>query len=304
MHRSLDELREALRSVVAINVTPFAHDGRIDEVSYGDLVVRAADAGVSVFTANGNTSEFYSLTPGERRRAVELTVATAGDAVVLAGVGLDVGTALAEAGEHTDLGAECLMVHQPVHPFWSPEGWIAYHREICEAFPRHGVVPYVRDRRIGVKTIRALMATCRNVVGIKYAVPDPSMLAALVAGTEDIDVTWICGVAETWAPFFAVAGATGFTSGLAVVDPARSLDMLQYLRLKQFDAAMVEWQAVEGFEALRARASSEYNVSVVKEALAQIGLCRRDVRAPLSLLPEADRGTVTRILDGWGLLAR
>ena len=302
MQRSLGELREAIRTVVAINVTPFMDDGRIDESSYRALLVRAADAGVSAFTANGNTSEFYSLTAQERRRAVELTVESAHDSVVLAGVGLDVGTALDEATQHAELGAECIMVHQPVHPFWSREGWVAYHREICEALPGLGVVPYIRDSRIGVPAIHELVTTCPNVIGVKYAFPDPSIFAALVVGTDDIDLAWICGVAETWAPFFALAGATGFTSGLAVVDPARSVRMLEYLQRKQFDDAMVEWQAVAGFEALRARGSSEYNVSVVKEALAQLGLCRRDVRAPLSLLPAADRQTVTRILDNWGLV--
>ena len=302
MPRSLGELRDAIRTVVAINVTPFTDDGRIDEASYRRLLVRAADAGISAFTSNGNTSEFYSLTPQERRRAVELTLESVGGSVVLAGVGLDVRTALDEAARHAELGAECVMVHQPVHPFWSVDGWVTYHREISEALPGLGVVPYIRDNRIGAKAIRELVTTCPNVVGIKYAAPDPSIFAALVAGTDDLDLAWICGVAETWAPFFAVAGATGFTSGLAVVDPARSLRLLRHLQRKEFDAAMVEWRAVAGFEALRARGAAEFNVSVVKEALAQLDLCRRDVRAPLSLLPEGDRRTVTHILGGWGLV--
>jgi 4-hydroxy-tetrahydrodipicolinate synthase len=303
MRRSLGELREAIRTVVAINVTPFTDDGRIDESSYRELLLRAVDAGVTAFTANGNTSEFYSLTRQERRRAVELTVDSVGGSVVLAGVGLDSGTAVDEAAQYAELGAECIMVHQPVHPFWSLEGWVGYHREICEALPGLGVVPYVRDSRIGAEAIRELVTSCPNVIGVKYAFPDPSIFAALVAGTDDIDVAWICGVAETWAPFFALAGATGFTSGLAVVDPARSLRMLRYLQRKQFDAAMVEWEAVAGFEALRARGASEFNVTVVKEALAQLSLCRRDVRAPLSLLPEGDRRAVARILDDWGLVS-
>ena len=303
MQRSLGELRDAIRTVVAINVTPFDDDGRIDDTRYRALLARAADAGVSAFTANGNTSEFYSLTPQERRRAVELTVESTHGAVVLAGVGLDVTTAVDEATRHAELGAECVMVHQPVHPFWSLEGWVAYHRQICEAVPGVGVIPYIRDTRIGLPAIRELVRTCPNLIGAKYAVPNPSTFGALVLGTDDIDLAWICGVAETWAPFFALAGATGFTSGLAVVDPPRSLRMLEHLQRQQFDAAMVEWQAVAGFEALRARGASEYNVSVVKEALAQLGLCRRDVRAPLAPLADPDRQTVTRILHDWGLVS-
>jgi len=42
-------------------------------------------------------------------------------------------------------------------------------------------------------------------------------------------------------------------------------------------------------------------VSVVKEALAQLGLCGRDVRPPSRLLPDDRRRQVTAILDDWGL---
>ena len=37
------------------------------------------------------------------------------------------------------------MVHQPVHPYQSLDGWVAYHREIAAAVPDLGVVAYVRD---------------------------------------------------------------------------------------------------------------------------------------------------------------
>lgn len=37
------------------------------------------------------------------------------------------------------------MVHQPVHPYVSQDGWVDYHRAIAEAVPGLGVVPYVRN---------------------------------------------------------------------------------------------------------------------------------------------------------------
>ena len=48
---------------------------------------------------------------------------------------------------------------------------------------------------------------------------------------------------------------------------------------------MKAWELTRRFEELRAADSSADNVSVVKEALAQLGLCRRDVRPPSRLLP-------------------
>jgi len=71
------------------------------------------------------------------------------------------------------------MVHQPVHPYRSAEGWVAYHRQIAEAVPELGVVLYVRDRRITGAQLRELGDWCPNVVGVKYAVPDPVRFAAV-----------------------------------------------------------------------------------------------------------------------------
>ena len=38
-----------------------------------------------------------------------------------------------------------IMVHQPVHPYVSVEGWIEYHRAIASDVPELGVVLYVRN---------------------------------------------------------------------------------------------------------------------------------------------------------------
>ena len=57
------------------------------------------------------------------------------------------------------------------------------------------------------------------------------------------------------------------------------------------------------FEELRLAESSADNVSVVKEALAQLGLCRPDVRPPSHRVPEDVRGQIATILRHWGLAA-
>ena len=42
---------------------------------------------------------------------------------------------------------------------------------------------------------------------------------------------------------------------------------------------------------------------MVKEALAQLGLARRDVRPPSRLLPDRMRAEIGKILASWGLEA-
>ena len=52
---------------------------------------------------------------------------------------------------------------------------------------------------------------------------------------------------------------------------------------------------------LRAADASADNVSVVKEALAQLGLCRADVRPPSRPLPAGVKDEIRAILASWGL---
>ncbi len=302
--------REALADVVAIPVTPFDEADRLDTDTYTALLRRLLAAGVRTLTPNGNTSEFYSLTPAERRAEVELTVEAVDSAVaaaagpraqIIAGVGQEVPTAVAAARHARDAGATMVMVHQPVHPYVSQDGWVDYHRAIAEAVPELGVVPYVRNPLIEGSAIAHLGAACPNVVGVKYAVSDPVRFATVARDAGLDRFVWVAGLAELYAPAYFACGATGFTSGLVSVAPEVSLEMLRALRAGDYPAAMKVWDLIRPFEELRAAQQSANNVTVVKEALAALDLCRRDIRPPSSLLDEAGRAAVVAILEGWEL---
>ncbi|MFJ3507252.1 dihydrodipicolinate synthase family protein [Streptomyces luteogriseus] len=294
--------RAALADVVAIPVTPFAEDGSVARDTHRALLRRLLDGGITTLTPNGNTGEFYALTPEERRLVTELTIDEAGErAVVLVGVGHDVPTAVASARHARELGAGMVMVHQPVHPYVSQAGWVDYHRAIAEAVPELGVVPYIRNAQLTGARLAELADHCPNVIGVKYAVPDAARFAAFArdAGLERF--VWVAGLAEPYAPSYFSAGATGFTSGLVNVAPAVSLNMIEALRSGDYPAAMKVWEQIRRFEELRAANGSADNVTVVKEALASLGLCRREVRPPSRTLPEDRRAEVASIAAGWSI---
>ncbi|MFJ9036526.1 dihydrodipicolinate synthase family protein [Streptomyces sp. NPDC102406] len=299
---SFETQRAALADVVAIPVTPFAEDGSVDEATYTTLLKRLLDAGVRTLTPNGNTGEFYALTPRERRRVTELTVAEAARrAAILVGVGHDVPTAVEAARHARDLGAHMVMVHQPVHPYVSEGGWVDYHRAIAEAVPEIGVVPYLKNASLPGARLAELGAACPNVIGVKYAVPDAARFAAFARDAGLDRFVWVAGLAEPYAPSYFSAGATGFTSGLVNVVPSISLSMIEALRAGDFPGAMKVWEQIRRFEELRGADASANNVTVVKEALASLGLCRREVRPPSQELPEAERAEVADIAAGWSL---
>ncbi|WP_327293048.1 dihydrodipicolinate synthase family protein [Streptomyces sp. NBC_01198] len=293
----------ALAGVVAVPVVPFGAGGGIDRPVYRLLLRRLLDAGIGTVTPNGNTGEFYALTPQERQAVLRDTLAETAHhpATVIAGVGHDLPTAIGAAEHARACGAQLVMVHQPVHPYVSPDGWAAYHRAVAGAVPELGVVPYVRDPLLDGSTMAELGERCPNVLGVKYAVPDAARFAAFARDAGLDRFVWLAGLAELYAPAYFAVGATGFTSGLANVAPRVPLDMLAALRAGDYPGAMKVWELVRAFEDLRAAGRSADNVSVVKEALAALGLCRREVRPPSSVLPDDRRAEVAAAVQGWGL---
>ena len=298
-------LRTVLATAVAVPVTPLHADGTPDWETYGTLISRLADAGITVITPNGNTGEFYALSHAEARQAAQAAAqairSRQDDAELLVGVGHDIATATEAARHAGDHGARMVMIHQPVHPYVSPQGWIDYHVAIAGAVPDLGVVLYIRDERRTGAQIAELADRAPNVVGVKYAVRDATKFAA-VARDAGIDrLTWLAGAAELTAPAFWAVGARGFTSGLANVAPGLARAMFDALRADDFGAAMKVWDTVRRFEELRLADSSADNVSVVKEAMAQLGLCRADVRPPSRPLPANISGEIRGILWDWDM---
>jgi 4-hydroxy-tetrahydrodipicolinate synthase len=299
-------LRRALATAVVVPVTPFLADGNPDWDTYAALTARLIDAGISVITPNGNTGEFYALSPAEARQALETAAKIAGtggghSAEVLAGVGHDIATAIEAARHAQDHGVRMIMIHQPVHPYVSAEGWVDYHAAISDAVPDLGVVLYIRDEKRTGAHIAALADRSPNVIGVKYGVRDATKFAAVARDAGLDRFTWLAGAAELTAPAFCAVGADGFTSGLANVNPALALGMLAALSDNDFTEAMRKWEAARRFEELRLADGSADNVSVVKEALAQLGLCRADVRPPSRPLPDSIKQEIAGIIREWNI---
>jgi 4-hydroxy-tetrahydrodipicolinate synthase len=287
-----------LDTVVAVPPTPFLEDGALDELGFERVMNRAVDGGLRAVTIAGNTGEFSALSAPEIARLVEIAAGTlAGRAALLVGTGGELSTATLVASKAAAAGAFGVMVHEPTGPFRSPEGWIRYNAELASKVPDLAVVPYVRDAAIRAEDLQALVAAAPNVVAVKYAVPDPVRFAEIVI--DGPRLLWICGLAERWAPFFWPAGATAFTSGLALVEPRLSLELLEHLRGHRPYAALAIWSLVAPFEALRTRNQGAANIPAIKEALAlRIGI-GRTVRPPISELGSEDRREIGRILASW-----
>ncbi|MHA2264395.1 MAG: dihydrodipicolinate synthase family protein [Candidatus Thorarchaeota archaeon] len=294
------KLKEQLSTVAVTTTTPFSED--LSEVDVGGLVSNMEfllDKKTPVIVPCGNTGEFYSLSGEEWRLIVETTVNTAAErATIIAGVGHSLKTAIRQLHKARELGAHGVMVMYPQHVFVSEEGALGYYRRLVDEAHDLGVVLYKKGPHLSDDVL--LKLTSDALVAVKYAFGRIVDFARSVQRVGDRFV-WSCGTAERFTPFFWVAGATAFTSGLCNFAPGVSLRMLDALRRSDFGEAMKIQRMITPLEYLREGRDKANNVPVVKAVMDHLGLVGGHCRPPIHLLSDVERESAIDSISGWGL---
>ena len=298
---SIERMRRALQGISGVHVTAYDGADGIDVKLIGAIVGHIAASGVHNIVSAGNTAEFFALTADEVSRVHDAAIAgAAGQAPITAAVGRSLPEAIATARAAKRAGATAVMVHQPLDPFAAPVAQADYFLAVAEA-SELPLVAYVRSEQIGVADLGRI-ASHPNVAGVKFAHGNLMLLAQALRSLRDCPAVFVCGLAESWAvPFYAL-GTSGFTSGLVNVDPKRSLAIWRALEARDFPQANRLVDAIAPFELMRTKFNNGANVTVVKEALALLGVPVGPVRRPgLPALDTADREALRLLLREWGL---
>lgn len=296
-----EKLRNALKGVAITTATPFTKDlSNIDLNGLKENLRFLSKHGISLFVPCGNTGEYYSLSDEEWKSVVETTIeSTNNDACVLAGAGGSIKTALNQTKIASELGADGIMIMYPRHVFASAEGLLNYCQRIIDAANEIGVVLYKKGNLMTDAVLTSLTKN-ENLVGVKYA---HGRIVDFAKTVEDLGnkVVWSCGTAERFAPFFWLAGAEGFTSGLGNFAPEISLQMFEALKKGDYSGAMEIQRKITPLEYLREGREKANNVPVVKAALDYIGLHGGKCRPPIHPLRIKEKTEVLDVVSSWNL---
>ena len=297
-----DSLKSDLRGVAFTNPTPFSEDG--EAVRHDELAAHVEslrEAGARLVIPCGNTGEYYSLSNDERVAVVETVVdAMDGEGSVVAGLGGSLPTARSLLARYENAGADGVMVMHPVHTYIHRDGLRRYYRRIADATDL-GVVLYKRGPELDDALV-ADLAEEENVVGVKYAVNDVGAFSRAVATTE-ADVVWSNGIAERFAPAYAVEVAEGFTTGVGNFAPEPALALMDALREEDYARAGELRERFRPFEDLREEPgggndlSAANNVPAVKLGMELAGHYGGPVRPPLVDLSDEDAARAREYYD-------
>ncbi|QHS18126.1 dihydrodipicolinate synthase family protein [haloarchaeon 3A1-DGR] len=289
---SYQTIKDSLRDAAFTLATPF--DVNTREVRSDALKenVRALDrAGAGLFIPNGNTGEYYSLSHSERVEVVEATV-DATDETVIAGAGGSTKTVKQLIDEYEAVGVDGVMIMHPSHTYLHERGVRQYYHDVAESTDLP-IVLYKRGPKLSDRTIVEL-SLIENVVGVKYAVNDINGFSSVV-DAADGDVTWVTGIAERFAPSYALEGAEGFTTGIGNFVPGPVLELRDAIESEEWDRAREIRNTLRPFENLRTETGngntldSANNVPAVKHGMELAGLYGGPTRAPLVELDDEDR---------------
>lgn len=158
------------KGIITALVTPLK-DGKVDEITLGDLVTLQVEQGVDGVVPCGSTGESLLLTSDEQKRVIEIVVEAANKRIfVLAGTsGVTVDQTVAYSTQAQKAGADGALIITPWYVKPSQESLVNYFTEVHDR-TRLPIVLYNNPARCGVgfdvETVVTLSEKER-IVGLK-----------------------------------------------------------------------------------------------------------------------------------------
>lgn len=287
-------------SLVAL-ITPMYANGEIDDASLKRLVDFHVAEGTTAIVSVGTTGESATLDEEEHcaviRRTVELA---AGRIPVIGGTGANstreaiVLTRCAKAA-----GADAVLLVTPYYNKPTQEGLYLHHKAIAEAVDIPQILYNVPSRTacdMLPETI-AKLARIENIVGVKDATGDLSRVAQLRERCGD-GFALYSGDDATGCEFMLIGG-----DGVISVTSNLAPRQMQAMCNAALNGDRTQAQAINApLEALHRDLFVQSNPIPVKWAVAELGLCTRGIRLPLTWLTETCHDPVREAMRQAGLL--
>jgi 4-hydroxy-tetrahydrodipicolinate synthase len=288
-------------SMVAL-ITPMHEDGGIDTGALHRLVDFHIEQGTDAIVAVGTTGESATVDEAEHCDLIRQVVRyAAGRIPVIAGTGANATTeAIALTRCAKEAGADACLLVTPYYNKPTQEGLYLHHRAVAEAVQIPQLLYNVPGRTacdLLPETV-ARLASIPNVVGVKEATGDLERVDRLRSQCGERFA--ILSGDDATAMELMLRGGDGVISVTANVAPRQMHDMCtaalagDRARAEALDAPL---------RGLHKELFIESNPIPVKWAAAELGLCGRGIRLPLTWLSEGARPRVAAALQQAGLLS-
>ncbi len=283
-------------SMVAI-VTPFAGEG-VDYETLGNLIEFQIEGGTQGIVPCGTTGESPTLSHAEHDKVIEFTVEkVAGRVPVIAGTGSNSTAEAVRLTTHAkEAGADACLIVNPYYNKPPQRGMFGHIEKIAECdLP---IVLYNIPGRTGIElaaeTIAEMYEKIELIVAVKEATGKLDMASAIASSC---DITILSGDDSLTLPIASVGGA-GVISVLANILPAEVRKLCDLIEAQNMhDACTQHLKLFPLFKGMFV----ETNPIPIKAAMAMAGLCKEDVRLPLTTLADSYRPALAQLLKDFNI---
>lgn len=276
-------------------VTPF-RDGAIDLNALEHLLLRQAEAGTPAVVLCGTTGEAPTLQRQEKMQLVRFARTVLGERMkIIVGVGTNsTPTSVQNAVDAAQWGADALLAVTPYYNKGTQAGLVAHYRALADATD----LPLLLYNVPGRTGVNLSPESCKHLAlhprinGLKEASGNLSQAARVLSCCEPDFFLWSGNDDQTVA--LMALGAKGVISVLSNLCPETMQRMTTATLAGDFNtAAAVQLQ----YQPLADALFCETNPVPVKYALSVLGVCKNELRLPLTPLHTGGRMQVRAAME-------
>jgi len=305
------DLKDKIRGVVVVMITPFKEDYELDEDGLRRLTRFLIDSGIKegkgVLVPAGSTGECPMLTDEEREGIFKIVKDEAKNTVpVIGGCNhTDTRTVIKLVHYAEEAGLDGVMISPPY--YWKPsEKIILNHYKAIARETELGIMVYnnwfASQLDIPVETMVRLVDEVPNIVALKDNSPYISKLAKMIE-TLGERISIVNGTGEPHEPYASLMGSRGFVTGEACIIPKTCLSIYEaevkedYQRAKEI---LKQAKPLLDYILDAGDSGADYIVKI-KAGLNILGLPGGIPRLPLSSADESTKNRLRKLLEEYPL---
>lgn len=276
-------------------ITPFI-DGEIDYDAFGKIIDRQIDSGVNALLVCGTTGEACTLSAEEKMSLISFAVEKVNKRIpVIAGIGGNCTKSTATAARAAkSLDVDAILSVTPYYNKCTQEGLIKHYSEIASSTDLP-IIVYNVPSRTGVNILpETMLKLCdiENVAGIKEAgtsIIQCAEMMAICKGKTDL----YCGNDNMLLPELALGSKGGICVASNIVPDLMCELVNAFFDNRMSSATQLQLNLIPLIKAL----FCEVNPIPVKAAASLKGLCKNEVRLPLTPLSNKNIKLICDELD-------
>ena len=309
-----EELREHLKGITVISITPFKENGDFDAKGYEKNLKFLIDGGLnkdnSVIVICGSTGECGAMATDERKMILEMVRDTIGDAMpIIQGCNSTNVNESIELAQHAqDHGAAGVMALSPYYYPPKDENCIYSFYEKLAGNTDLGILLYNNFEVMNVDCPISVLKKLKkipNIVGMKECTPAVYKMTRVVQEIGD-KISVVNGHGEFLEPYAGMAGTAGFISSMSNIVPDRSVAIWNarssgnYAEAKKIRDTMIPYMDLA---VKYSGMGGEYKVIALLKYMADLaGSCGGYSRIPVVPLTENEKAEAKDVARQIGII--